>query len=60
VRVAGRTFGFAKGETLHTENSYKFTVERFADLAREAGWTLEASWLSEEPAFAVVSLIGEA
>jgi dimethylhistidine N-methyltransferase len=60
VRVAGRTFAFAKGETLHTENSYKFTVERFANLAREAGWTLETSWLSEEPAFAVVSLIGEA
>jgi dimethylhistidine N-methyltransferase len=58
VRVAGRTFDFAQGETLHTENSAKFTVERFADLARAAGWTLETSWLSDEPAFAVVSLIG--
>ncbi|HEX2818181.1 MAG TPA: L-histidine N(alpha)-methyltransferase, partial [Phenylobacterium sp.] len=56
VRVAGRSFAFAKGETIHTENSAKFTVERFADLAEKAGWTLEASWLSEEPAFAVVSL----
>ncbi|HEX5263945.1 MAG TPA: ergothioneine biosynthesis protein EgtB, partial [Phenylobacterium sp.] len=46
VRVAGRTFGFAKGETLHTENSYKFAVEGFAGLARKAGWTLETSWLS--------------
>ena len=58
VRVAGHVFDFAKGETLHTENSAKFTVEGFADLARGAGWTLEASWLSDEPAFAVVSLIG--
>ena len=57
VRVAGRSFVFAKGETIHTENSAKFTVERFADLAEKAGWTLEASWLSTEPAFAVVSLI---
>jgi uncharacterized SAM-dependent methyltransferase len=55
--VAGRTFSFEKGETLHTENSYKFTVERFAGLARKAGWTLETSWLSAEPAFAVVSLM---
>ena len=37
--------------------SAKFTVERFADLAEKAGWTLEASWCSEEPAFAVVSLL---
>ena len=57
VRVAGRTFRFARGETIHTENSAKFTVERFAGLAEKAGWTLEASWLSAEPAFAVVSLI---
>ena len=57
VRVAGRTFRFAKGETIHTENSCKFTVAGFAELARKAGWTLETSWLSEEPAFAVVSLL---
>jgi len=57
VRVAGQAFDFAKGETLHTENSAKFTVERFAGLAQKAGWTLEASWLSDEPAFAVVSLM---
>jgi dimethylhistidine N-methyltransferase len=57
VRVAGRTFRFARGETIHTENSAKFTVEQFAGLAEKAGWTLEASWLSSEPAFAVVSLM---
>jgi dimethylhistidine N-methyltransferase len=58
VRVAGRAFRFAKGETIHTENSAKFTVERFAALANEAGWRLEDSWQSARPAFAVVSLIG--
>ena len=57
VRVAGQVFSFAKGETLHTENSAKFTLERFTALAQKAGWTLEASWLSDAPAFAVVSLI---
>jgi dimethylhistidine N-methyltransferase len=57
VRVAGSIFAFARGETIHTENSAKFTVERFAALAQKAGWTLEASWLSEAPAFAVVSLL---
>jgi dimethylhistidine N-methyltransferase len=60
VRVADRVFRFAKGETIHTENSAKFTVPRFAALAAEAGWRLEESWQSAEPAFAVVSLIGDA
>ena len=59
VRVAGRTVRFAAGETIHTENSAKFTVEGFATLAAKAGWTLEASWLSADPAFAVVSLIAQ-
>jgi dimethylhistidine N-methyltransferase len=57
VRVAGRSFHFAAGETLHTENSYKFTVERFADLAAQAGWRLDRQWVSEEPAFAIVRLV---
>jgi uncharacterized SAM-dependent methyltransferase len=55
--VAGRTFRFAAGETIHTENSCKFTVDGIAELAARAGWTLEASWVSADPAFAVVSLM---
>ena len=57
VRVAGRSFRFARGETLHTENSHKFTVAGFANLAKSAGWNLEQTWLSDAPAFAMVSLL---
>jgi dimethylhistidine N-methyltransferase len=56
VQVAGRRFHFAAGETLHTENSHKFTVEGFASLAQAAGWRLERRWVSAHPAFAVVLL----
>jgi uncharacterized SAM-dependent methyltransferase len=56
VTVAGHSFDFAAGETLHTENSYKFTVEGFARLAAEAGWKLEREWASTHPAFAIVLL----
>ena len=56
VRVAGLTFRFAKGETLHTENSCKFTVDGFGSLTGKAGWTLSRAWVSEQPAFAVVLL----
>jgi dimethylhistidine N-methyltransferase len=56
VHVVGRPFHFRAGETLHTENSHKFTLDGFAALAAEAGWTLEESWVNGEPAFAVVLL----
>jgi dimethylhistidine N-methyltransferase len=56
VHAAGRTFRFAAGETLHTENSYKFTVDRLAALADKAGWDLEEDWVSAHPAFAIVLL----
>ncbi|CAN7162082.1 ergothioneine biosynthesis protein EgtB [Phenylobacterium sp. LjRoot225] len=56
VEVAGRSFRFQAGETLHTENSHKFTVEGVARLAEAAGWRLERRWTSVHPAFAVVLL----
>ncbi len=56
VSVAGRSFRFAAGETLHTESSYKFTVEGLAALAGRAGWDLERDWVSADPAFAIVLL----
>jgi dimethylhistidine N-methyltransferase len=54
--VAGRVIQFAAGETIHTENSYKFTLDGFAALATEAGWRLERKWASAHPAFAIVLL----
>jgi dimethylhistidine N-methyltransferase len=56
VRVAGRSFRFAAGERLHTENCYKFTLEGFEALAKPAGWRVEAVWRWPDPAFAMVLL----
>jgi dimethylhistidine N-methyltransferase len=58
AHAAGRTFHFAAGETIHTENSHKFTIPRLAALAEAAGWTLEQQWVSPDPAFAMVLLRG--
>jgi dimethylhistidine N-methyltransferase len=44
VRVADRVFDFRAGETIHTENSYKYTPAGFVALARGAGWTPQALW----------------
>ena len=41
VNIASHTFAFGRGERLRTENSYKFTVDMFACLAAEAGWSRE-------------------
>ena len=38
VRVLGQSFPFAAGESIHTENSYKYSIEQFRALARGAGW----------------------
>jgi uncharacterized SAM-dependent methyltransferase len=44
VRVGGKTFTFRAGETIHTENSYKYTVGSFEALARGAGWSPLKIW----------------
>jgi dimethylhistidine N-methyltransferase len=53
VSVAGETFLFGEGESLHTENSYKFTVEGFRTMARRAGFTPEAVWLDDDNLFSL-------
>jgi len=56
VAVAGGSFAFEKGETIHTENSYKYTIESFRTLAREAGWRWAATWTDEKNYFSVHAL----
>jgi len=56
VTVAEQSFTFAKGETIHTENSYKYTVESFRALAESAGWRPVATWTDENDYFAVHAL----
>jgi dimethylhistidine N-methyltransferase len=38
MRVAGRSFSFDAGETIHTESSYNYSIRSFGALARGAGW----------------------
>jgi L-histidine Nalpha-methyltransferase len=44
VRAIGRTFCFREGETIHTENSYKFTVPMLESIAENGGLTIERTW----------------
>ncbi|HJO73119.1 MAG: L-histidine N(alpha)-methyltransferase [Rhodospirillales bacterium] len=53
AEVAGRTFAFGAGETIHTENSYKYGVDEFRALARRAGFTPVKAWTDAEDLFSV-------
>jgi dimethylhistidine N-methyltransferase len=44
VCVGGVTIRFLRGETIHTENSYKYSPERFVTLAEASGWHAAAMW----------------
>lgn len=56
VTVNGREFRFRDGETIHTENSYKFTPQMLRKLAERAGWRIEEMWTDEDYPFAVALL----
>ena len=43
--VAGQRFHMAAGETIHTENSYKWTLDEARLLARASGWRPVVVWL---------------
>jgi L-histidine N-alpha-methyltransferase len=53
VRVAGQTIPFARGETIHTENSYKYAPEHFAALAEASGWHCAELWTDPERLFSL-------
>ena len=53
VKVAGETIEFRAGETIHTENSYKYSVESLAALARGVGWLPLAAWTDTRKFFSI-------
>src|ERR1700681_4270492 len=57
VRVLGRSFSFRAGESIHTESSYKYSLERFAALARGSGWSPRHSWTDKAGMFSVHALM---
>ncbi len=59
VRMLGTSFSFRQGETIHTENSYKYSIERFGALARGSGWKVRESWNDDAGMFSVHALLAE-
>jgi len=57
VRMLGTSFSFRLGESIHTENSYKYSIDRFAALARSTGWKVRESWTDRAKMFSVHALL---
>jgi uncharacterized SAM-dependent methyltransferase len=53
VHLGGESFGFEEGETLHTENSYKFTVDGLRKLAQQAGFAPGPVWTDPDRLFSL-------
>jgi len=48
VTVGDQRFEFAQGEPVHTEDSYKYTIENFREMAARAGFSPRAVWTDPE------------
>lgn len=53
VHVDGRLFLFDDGEPIHTEDSYKYTLDHFARLTARAGFSLDRQWFDADRYFCV-------
>lgn len=53
VHCAGEAIAFHEGETIHSENSYKYTHDQFDRLARTTGFRVESEWSDAQSLFSV-------
>jgi len=56
VRIGRHRFRFDAGESIHTENSYKYSIEEFRSLAADAGFTGRRVWTDPRGLFALHGL----
>ncbi|HYH43493.1 MAG TPA: L-histidine N(alpha)-methyltransferase [Burkholderiales bacterium] len=53
ITIGERAFAFSKGESIHTESSYKYSVAEFQALARDAGFAPKHHWVDPERLFSI-------
>lgn len=56
VEIAGRSFAFTEGESIHTENSYKYTPDEAKLLARAGDWDVLDCFIDKNRWFALLLL----
>jgi dimethylhistidine N-methyltransferase len=53
VTINGDRFAFSDGDSIQTENSYKYSIEAVRDLARASGFRATACWTDPQRLFSV-------
>ena len=53
VTVLGKSFAFARGERIHTENSHKYAVSEITSMAEAAGWAHARAWVDDDELFSL-------
>lgn len=56
VPIADKSFRFEEGETIHTENSYKYSIDEFAELVSE-WYAVEKVWTDPKNYFSLQYLV---
>lgn len=59
IHIDGHRFDLEAGETIHTEYSYKYTIDQFRLLANRAGFTQGSVWTDQERLFSLHYLEAE-
>ena len=57
--VNGKAINFTRGESIHTESSYKYTELEFTDLAESANWKVENKWIADDRMFSIYLMNNE-
>lgn len=53
IEIGAQQFEFDKGESIHTESSYKYTVDEFIELAARAGFNSRKVWTDPDNLFSL-------
>ena len=57
ISINGSNYSIKKNEEIHTENSHKYTIQSFKNLANEAGWKIKKTWVDDKKLFSVHCLV---
>jgi dimethylhistidine N-methyltransferase len=57
INICGQQFKFSEGESIHTENSYKFSIEEIRQLAETSGFKLIKLWTDPKKIFHICYLL---
>lgn len=56
IEALGKNFSFRKGDSIHTENSYKYSLGQISALAKDSGFRIEQGFTDEKRWFNVALL----